>query len=483
MNFYFVSTPSFLFSTPHSLSTSKRTPLHRTLHATSTLQMNAFRVAIVGGGVSGSFCALRLSELSQSLLLNTKDYSSVQITLFDTGKHAIGGRASSRSFKSSKSDASNAIVIDHAAQFFTVSNPVFQHYVDRLLETKIVQRKTLKIASISSQSTQKIVKECDRYVVSPHMGMLCPSILDLVPKGNQNSSVQLNVRRPEWVSKMKPQINDNNNTNARGVEWILYGNGGRELGVYDKVVFAHNGKCAERLAKSGGVHAKSIMKLLRAKFTDVPTNTASYLLLNSLWSVAFKLKSKLEVEFDAAYFTDHQVLSFAASQNRKLGLANSGEYWTLLSNAEYGKLNKVAQESKAAVEEGKRVSRELIDAFGDVVGVPHLSGHVEVVRSQLWGAAVGMNVLDESERCVWDNVNGLGICGDWIGQNACVESAAISGIKLAECITNAVLNNAEYRENNPNQLNIGLNSRFCLNMHDSNSSHSRIQTPIGAFSE
>lgn len=52
------------------------------------------------------------------------------------------------------------------------------------------------------------------------------------------------VRRPQWVSDLVPMEEDSC--------WKLLGRG-REQGLFDAVVIAHNGKCANRLAAPAGI--------------------------------------------------------------------------------------------------------------------------------------------------------------------------------------------------------------------------------------
>lgn len=36
------------------------------------------------------------------------------------------------------------------------------------------------------------------------------------------------------------------------------------------------------------------------------------------------------------------------------------------------------------------------------------------MKTQLWGAAVPMNILDAPQGCVLDSSMSVGICGDWL---------------------------------------------------------------------
>ncbi|KAL8614266.1 hypothetical protein ACOMHN_007604 [Nucella lapillus] len=74
------------------------------------------RVAVVGGGISG-LCAARLKQLCVS-----------DVTVFDTGRHASGGRCSSRT----ETINGQEYIFDHSAQYFTVSDPRFAKIVSSL---------------------------------------------------------------------------------------------------------------------------------------------------------------------------------------------------------------------------------------------------------------------------------------------------------------------------------------------------------------
>lgn len=96
-------------------------------------------VGIIGGGISGLSCALRLRQLG---------FSSVVV--YDTGARGVGGRASSRALpwpSSSPTIAAAAgdrslVIADHAAQFFVADeekHPSFSEAVKHWQAEGIVQ--------------------------------------------------------------------------------------------------------------------------------------------------------------------------------------------------------------------------------------------------------------------------------------------------------------------------------------------------------
>lgn len=75
------------------------------------------------------------------------------------------------------------------------------------------------------------------------------------------------IRRPCWVNVMRADANG----------WRLMAKG-RDQGVFDAVVIAHNGKCANRLV--GGVGVPGVERQLKR------------LLLSSIWVVMAAIKRK-----------------------------------------------------------------------------------------------------------------------------------------------------------------------------------------------
>ncbi|CAM8932065.1 unnamed protein product [Rhodiola kirilowii] len=78
-------------------------------------------VAIIGGGISGLLCALSLEK------------RGIRSTVFDTGVHGLGGSLGTRVIEPQQ------LLFDHAAQFFTVSDPRFAQLVNDWLDKDFVR--------------------------------------------------------------------------------------------------------------------------------------------------------------------------------------------------------------------------------------------------------------------------------------------------------------------------------------------------------
>ncbi|GBG78294.1 hypothetical protein CBR_g26324 [Chara braunii] len=360
-------------------------------------------VGIIGGGLSGILCALTLAE------------HGIRSTVFDTGKHGLGGRMATRHVDIR---GGHRLVFDHAAQFFTVSEPRFQRLVDDWLKRGIVREWEGVVGKITvggSFQEEKMPPPLKRYVGSTGMRDVCDRLLERQPL--------ITVRRPVWIGTME----------ARGGKWALSENG-REEGEFDFAVIAHNGKCANRLLKPAGVpFVYGQMKRLE---------------LSAIWALLAAFQGPLPMPagvresghaaFDGAFVDGIPSISWMGNNTTKLmqgskpngnstrgGRREGGSHcWTFFSTAAFGRRNKVPQEN-IPPEKATKVLGEMLKGVAAALGVeqaelPPMVWH----KLQLWGAGLPLN--SPKVPCIFDPVGRAGICGDWLMAPS-LEAAALSG--------------------------------------------------------
>nr|XP_016462070.1 PREDICTED: uncharacterized protein LOC107785311 [Nicotiana tabacum] len=163
-------------------------------------------VGIIGGGMSGLACALYLEK------------RGIRSTVFDTGIHGLGGRMGTRMIDH------QPLIFDHAAQFFTVTNPKFVELVDDWLKRGLVREWQGTIGELElGGHFVPFPSSPPKYIGVNGMRPLADSLL------SQTSLV--NVVRPCWVSTLEPF----NGT------WHL-SEKEKPCGQFDAIVIAHNGK-------------------------------------------------------------------------------------------------------------------------------------------------------------------------------------------------------------------------------------------------
>ncbi|KAL2609950.1 hypothetical protein R1flu_028523 [Riccia fluitans] len=367
-------------------------------------------IAILGGGMSGLICALRLEELG------------INSTVFDTGKHGLGGRMATRTVM--QRPGLSPLEFDHAAQFFTVTDPWLQSLVGRWISEGAVSEWRGRIGNLQAGGSFTELPAATRYVGTKGMRYLADHMV--------SGARRIEVRRPCWISKMM----------AHNGRWSLMENN-KFQGEFDAVVIAHNGKCANRLLAPAGVPLIArMMKRLE---------------LSSIWALLAAFGKPLpSVSFEGAFVDGVSSLSWMGNNSAKFRVRSDDqplECWTFFSTALYGKKNKVPQESIPQVK-AEKVLREMLVGVETALGLPAGSMPAPLYhRLQLWGAGLPTNTPDTP--CIFDAQGRVGICGDWL-LGSSLEAAALSGKALAEQI-------AKYRDfgdNDPLLFSVGLQSPF-----------------------
>ncbi|XP_078429812.1 FAD/NAD(P)-binding oxidoreductase family protein isoform X2 [Wolffia australiana] len=375
-------------------------------------------VGIIGGGISGLICALTLEK------------RGIRSTVFDTGVHGLGGRMGTRVVDP------DPLVFDHAAQFFTVTDPRFQVFVDKWIEEGLVREWKGLLGNLEvGGEFIPLPPSPARYVGTKGMRPLADSIL--------RDSRMVNVVRPCWISKIEP-FNGS---------WHLTENG-KPHGHFDSIVISHNGKCANRLLSTSG------LPLLASQMKRLE--------LSSIWALLAAFKEPLirpnsngALAFEGAFVKGIDSVSWMGNNSRKLFPSKNDipHCWTFFSTGSYGRKNKVPQENVPKVTADK-VTREMLSGAEVALGLSEGSLKPFYTRVQLWGAALPTNTPDVP--CIYDPCGRAGICGDWL-LGSSIEAAVLSGISLGEHIANFFSSGGSQAE----EFSIGLHNSFRpLDGHD-----------------
>lgn len=369
-------------------------------------------IGIIGGGMAGLICALYLEK------------RGIRSTVFDTGIHGLGGRMGTRTIDPQQ------LIFDHAAQFFTVSDPEFAVLVDSWVKKGLVREWQGIVGELEAGGIFTPLRNSPpRYVGVNGMRHVADSILC--------ETRLVNVVRPCWVSTLEP---------FNGM-WYL-GEKGKPCGQFDAIVIAHNGKCANRLLASSGL--------------PLIARQMKRLELSSIWALLAAFDDPLPTPdgatafpFEGAFVKGVDSISWMANNSRKLlDSCSSGPHcWTILSTATFGKQNKVPQES-IPTSTAERLKEAMLMGIESALGISHNSIHTPTyARVQLWGAALPTN--SPNVPCIFDPFGRVGICGDWL-LGSSLEAAALSGRALANHIADYFQSDGICSE----EFAVGLHSEF-----------------------
>ncbi|XP_074311430.1 uncharacterized protein LOC141647217 [Silene latifolia] len=363
-------------------------------------------VGIIGGGMSGLICALFLEK------------RGVRSTVFDTGLRGLGGRMGTRFIEPKN------FVFDHAAQFFTVTDPSFADLVNGWIEKGLVRQWHGTVGELEPGGQfVELPASPPRYIAVHGMRVLADTILSEANK--------VKVVRPCWISTLEPY---------NGM-WHLSENG-KPQGQFDTIVIAHNGKCANRLLASSGLPL--IAKQMKT------------LELSSIWALLASFDDSLPMKypFEGAFVKGMDALSWMGNNSAKLSsIECAPNCWTFFSTAAFGKKNKVPQENIPSVTTEK-VTTQMLAAVESALGLSEGSLKKPLYsRVQLWGAALPTNT--PAVPCIFDPQGRAGICGDWL-LGSSLEAAALSGIAMANQISDFLQSGGT----RPDEFAVGLQDEF-----------------------
>ncbi|GAB2228871.1 hypothetical protein Droror1_Dr00023004 [Drosera rotundifolia] len=364
-------------------------------------------VGIIGGGMAGLVCGMFLER------------RGVRSTVFDTGIHGLGGRMGTRVIEPEH------LIFDHAAQYFTVSDPRFSELVDKWMEKGLVSQWQGAVGELEAGGQfVPLPSTPPRYIGVNGMRPLADSIL------SETSLVK--VVRPCWISTLEPY---------NGM-WHLSENG-KCQGQFDAIVVAHNGKCANRLLASSGL--------------PLIARQMKRLELSSIWALlaAFEKPLPVPCSLEGAFVKGVDALSWMGNNSRKFsfGQHSGPECWTFFSTASLGKQNKVPQENIPNVT-AEKVKMKMLEGVEIALGLSKGSlQKPSYAKLQLWGAALPTNSPDIP--CVFDSQGRAGICGDWL-LGSSLEAAAISGMTMADHIADYFQSGGSRGD----EFNIGLHNEF-----------------------
>lgn len=233
----------------------------------------AAKVAVIGAGLAGLTCAVRLQE------------AGCKVTVFEQAG-AVGGRMTSLSIPV----AGDAVLsFDHGAQYFTARHEYLQAATDAWVEAGIAAVWEGRIRVLNHGIVAPTDQPLVRYVGVPTMAAICEWLA-------QDCDVRLN-RRVQEVEQ-------------RDGRWSVYGD--KDLGSYDIVALAlPPTRAAELLAGVPSLHAQ----------------VAGISMLGS-WAGLVGFAQSLPLELDGAFVHDSG-LSWIARNSSKPGRTGDFDSWVI----------------------------------------------------------------------------------------------------------------------------------------------------------
>lgn len=307
-------------------------------------------MAVIGAGLAGLSCALRLQEAGH------------RVTVFDKSR-GVAGRMSTR--------RSEAWQCDHGAQYFTARSTAFQAELARWVEAGVAALWSPRLQVFGGLAAHSPDLDLQRWVGVPQM--TAPA---------QWLAHGLQVHKEAQVSGLLRE--------GRG--WRLFGAGGvaGDEG-FDQVILAVPApQAAALLANCAPAHSLAAQ--------------AAAVRMRGCWALMLSYEQPLDLGFDAA-FVNAGPLRWVARNSSKPGRSGT-ETWLLHADAEWSEQH-LAVPAEAVV-------AQLLRAFADLGGpapaqsVAHRWLYADTAPGRQASAQ------QEKPGCLWAPELALGLCGDWL---------------------------------------------------------------------
>jgi len=399
-----------------------------------TTSPQCLKIAIIGGGITGSCAAHVIMNLAEKECQDKK--TSVEVHLFDQGRRGVGGRSSDRTHHyhsnnetcsdiNGTSMTTNTMRWDHGCQFFRADTDRFKSLVKELLTEDIVKEWTGDFRKSSQSSSSGTCKHDffgmpsvpPFYVGSNGMQSVSKGVLDRLIRNQQDSDKD---EHPSKLSLFTGTRVAQLERDEKSKKWKLWGTAGeaafhdtsekrvqqlsnetKVLGEpqgYDGIILTDVSSSFGKWHRaSAGVPEPFACRVRERVGARVP-----------LFTVMIAFQSKSQIPFDAASF-DHPILWFASKTNSKPGMNGDTlmECWTLVSTSEYA-MEKIQETPMQDTETGEFIPQtkdylttvpapDLIDAFckelmskNGILGNEALSSVPTIIHmdAQRWGSAM-----------------------------------------------------------------------------------------------
>lgn len=385
----------------------------------SPLPRAGLRVAIVGSGPAGFFCADRLAELAAKGDANLegkihlfRSRSKLSASQMETEHNTIYPRHGKPFF-------------DYGCQYITAGDPWFQAKMARYEQLGICHR--WPVGVLSKEGGFEMLEPTPGWAGRSGMWKLQEEMVEVIA-ADRKAALELHHSVSSWPARdgqkfpdQSPLVCEEFRKNQDG-SWTLHNGRGEAFGPFDVLIGAFVSHNHTNVQLS--TPATSRMRdYLHKNLCFSPVITAMVI-----------FERPLGLSFNAAFVSGDHRLAWVSRNNGKVGKdvpfeSNGREFWTFIAPAQY------SCESFETDAKGykRRAFEDFLTAFGDLVGKNIRQHGPQLVRALHWEAGLPCTTPPSDAGCVFDEQQNLGWCGHWAMYGS-VEGAAVSGKRMAELV-------------------------------------------------
>ncbi|WP_166268213.1 NAD(P)/FAD-dependent oxidoreductase [Marinobacter caseinilyticus] len=310
------------------------------------------RIAVIGSGIAGLTVAHRLQALN------------LEVTVFEKSR-GPGGRLAAKRLPTQGDHSGSA---DIGAQYFTIRNPDFRHFLDKHAGTDTYQEWPATLRYQCQDGCWEGFRPATRYVGSPRMTAITRAL-----------STNLNIRYETRIGSMA--CTDNG-------EWQLMDTEGQHQGLFDAIIVTAPPAQARDFLEASGMasHALELQPHIEK--------------MQACWTVVVHFKDSLGLDYQGMQpYSD--ILQWAANNSSKPGRQDNGEWWVLHGKPDWSDVNQNASSTA--------VTDSLLNAFQLATGCLQPP---ETTLAHRWLYAKSSSPTGPGH--LWFAESQVGVIGDWL---------------------------------------------------------------------
>eukprot|EP00747_Dinoflagellata_sp_TGD_P166247 gnl/TRDRNA2_/TRDRNA2_188750_c0_seq1.p1 gnl/TRDRNA2_/TRDRNA2_188750_c0~~gnl/TRDRNA2_/TRDRNA2_188750_c0_seq1.p1 ORF type:complete len:516 (-),score=85.31 gnl/TRDRNA2_/TRDRNA2_188750_c0_seq1:148-1695(-) len=383
------------------------------------MTMEGLRVAIVGSGPAGFFCADRLTELAAQGDANLRgkvhlfrSRSKMSASQMETEHNTIFPRRGQPFF-------------DYGCQYVTAGDEWFRSKMERYEKAGICHR--WPVGVLSKEGGFEMLDPVPGWAGQAGMWKLQEDMVANIA-AERKDALELHHSVNSWPPRdgqkfpdQSPLVCETFQKHTDGT-WTLRNGRGDTFGPFDVLIGAfvsHNHTNVQLNTPA----TKRMKDYLHDNLCFSPVITAMVI-----------FDRPLGLKFNAAFVAGDHRLAWVSRNNGKVGSqvpfeADGREFWTFIAPAQYS----CESFEKDAKGYKRRAFEDFLAAFGDLVGRDLWQHRPHLVRALHWESGLPCTTPPSDAGCVFDQQQSLGWCGHWALYGS-VEGAAVSGKKMAELV-------------------------------------------------
>lgn len=369
------------------------------------------KVAMVGAGIAGTFCARTLAD------------QGIDVELFDKSRGPSGRCATKRlSIEGSGNPQGSSLGLDHGPPYMTLRDCKWEPWIQSWQDDGLIAPWQGKFVEIDSQGIRPASGEGIRWVGIPGMNRIGKKLVEGLTVHYETPIAKVTQENGRWLLELDPKATVNSDSFSHSV---ASSNASRSncFGPFDIVLW--------------NTPPEQLLPL-------VPTNCNWYGELSSremspCWALILVLDRRWELPFDGARLFESDI-SWMGRESSKPKRSLDVDCWVIHASTEWSKSNLELDPNVACQRLLESVQRSQSIAMPSVIHAVAHRWRYSQPRKFAEGAITGQpspsmgSAPSVTLRCLWDPANRIGACGDWLateGISGGIEGAMSSGVALA----------------------------------------------------